>query len=149
MRKTTKSFSALGLDHAHEQNNADIKASGGTVGLTQDPSSLRRWAIGGPELCRLLNEFEEPLCENLSSDFHHEAYNSFQKNIATKCVAVKEAFLGFENPFKIEKEELIRLDTRIEVEKEGRDALNSLKEKGVTMYKDFVRERLLRQTKSP
>lgn len=148
VHKTTKAFSALGLDHAHEQNNAHIKASGGAVGLTQDPSSLRRWTIGGPEICRVLHEFEEPLIETSSSECHHEAYNSFQKNFAAKCVALKEAFLRFENPFTVEEDELMCLVTRIEVEEEGRDAVNSLEEKGVKLYKDFIQERLFCQTKS-
>ena len=78
MRKTSKPFSALGLDHAHEQNNAHIKASGGAIGLTQNPSSLRRWTIGGPEICRILKEFDGKENENSSSMTHHEENRSFQ-----------------------------------------------------------------------
>ena len=50
VNKTTRVFSAIALDHAHEQENAAIKGDGGAVGLTESPSELRRWMIGGPIL---------------------------------------------------------------------------------------------------
>lgn len=144
MRKTGKPFSALGLDHAHEQNNADIKSRGGAIGLTQNPSSLRRWTIGGPELTRILEEFENSGNTDSSyTTYHHEEYNSFQRKFAGKCVALKEAFLHFENPFTIDSCELLCLDTRVVIEKEGRDALYSLEEKGLLLYQNFVNDRLL------
>ena len=47
LQKSRRPFSKIGLDHAHEQNNALIKGEGGAVGLTDNPSALRRWMIGG------------------------------------------------------------------------------------------------------
>ena len=55
VRKTSKAFSNMAIDQAHEQNNA---ASKGAIGLTEDPSALRRWMVAGPELSRLVNTFE-------------------------------------------------------------------------------------------
>lgn len=46
-------FSALAIDHAHEQNNASVKGDGGAVGLTENPSALRRWMVSGPEMACL------------------------------------------------------------------------------------------------
>lgn len=40
--KKFNKFSALAIDHAHEQNNALIKLDGGAVGLTESPRALRR-----------------------------------------------------------------------------------------------------------
>ena len=37
-----------------EQNNAVIKDDGGAIGLTEDPTALRRWMIAGPEVSRLV-----------------------------------------------------------------------------------------------
>ena len=48
VHKTNREFSALALDQAHEQANAIIKADGGAIGLTEDPSALRRWMVAGP-----------------------------------------------------------------------------------------------------
>ena len=49
-KKTTRAFSAMALDQAHEQNNACVKGDGGAVGLTKNPSAFRRWMIAGPGL---------------------------------------------------------------------------------------------------
>ena len=49
VKKTNHIFSALGIDHAHEQANAMAKGDGGVIGLIEDPSALRRWMIAGPE----------------------------------------------------------------------------------------------------
>ena len=57
--KTEKVFSSIALDHAHEQVNASVKGEGGAVGLTENPAALRRWMIAGPEVARIIQEFEE------------------------------------------------------------------------------------------
>lgn len=48
----------MALDQSHEQCNKCIKGDGGIVGLTEDPTALRRWMLAGPEVVRLVNEFE-------------------------------------------------------------------------------------------
>ena len=58
VHKSTNAFSAIALDHAHEQENASIKGEGGAVGLTENPSALQRWMIGGPETARMVTEYE-------------------------------------------------------------------------------------------
>ena len=42
-----------------------VKGSGGAVGLTESPTAFRRWMLAGPEIARLLTQFEE---ENLPDD---------------------------------------------------------------------------------
>ena len=49
-QKTSRLFSAIALDQAHEQVNACIKGDGGAVGLTDDPNVLRHWMVAGPEV---------------------------------------------------------------------------------------------------
>jgi len=41
VQKTKRPFSAIALDHAHEQENALIKGDRGAVGLTENPAALR------------------------------------------------------------------------------------------------------------
>lgn len=82
-QKTKRPFSKIALDQAHEQNNALIKGDGGAVGLTDNPSALRRWMVGGPEVSRVIQEFETSLevCNHNSLlDHHHENNKSFQEN---------------------------------------------------------------------
>ena len=59
IHKTTNPFSAMAIDQAHEQNNSIVKGDGGAVGLTQNPAALRRWMLAGPEITRLIQEFEK------------------------------------------------------------------------------------------
>ena len=57
--KTHRAFSCIALDHAHEQANVLVKGEGGAVGLTGNPNALRRWMLGGPELSRMVEEYEK------------------------------------------------------------------------------------------
>ena len=58
VKKTTRSFSRIALDPAHEQNNAAIQGDSGAVGITQS-----RWpeTQDGPEIVRTTAEFERCL----------------------------------------------------------------------------------------
>ena len=49
VQQSTHAFSCMALDQSHEQSNKCIKGDGGVVGLTEDPSALRRWMLAGPE----------------------------------------------------------------------------------------------------
>ena len=51
-------FSSIPLDHTHKQVNALVKGEGGAVGLTESPAAIRRWMVAGPELSRMVKEFE-------------------------------------------------------------------------------------------
>ena len=50
-------FSAMAIDQAHEHANAVIKGEGGAIGVTEDPSALRRWMEAGPKVSRLATEY--------------------------------------------------------------------------------------------
>ena len=56
--KSSRTFSAIAIDQAHEQANAVIKGKGGAIGVTEEPSALRRWMVAGPEVSRLATEYE-------------------------------------------------------------------------------------------
>ena len=56
--KTPHAFSAIALDHAHEQVNTAVKGDSGVVGLTENTSALMRWKIAGPEIFRMIAEFQ-------------------------------------------------------------------------------------------
>ena len=58
VNKINRSFSALLIDHVHEQNTKIVKGDGGAIGLTESPTQLMRWMVSGPEMSRIINEFE-------------------------------------------------------------------------------------------
>ena len=52
------SFSAMAIDQAHEHANAVIKSDGEPISITEDAAALRRWMVAGPEVSRLVAEYE-------------------------------------------------------------------------------------------
>ena len=58
VQKTNLKFSRIGLDHNHEQLNAKVEGVGGAIGLTENETALQRWLVCGPEVARLLGEFD-------------------------------------------------------------------------------------------
>ena len=38
--------------------NAEIKGAGGAIGMTENDAALQRWLVSGPEVARMINEFE-------------------------------------------------------------------------------------------
>ena len=74
VQKTSTRFSAIPIDQAHEQENAKVKGSGGVVGLTENPAALSRWLISGPEMARLVTQFDEQYMPqpNREDTSHHE-----------------------------------------------------------------------------
>ena len=79
---TASTLSAIPIDQAHKQNNALVKGEGGAVGLTENPSALRRWMVSGPEIARIIKAFEASMVtecpETEQSAKHHEDTRSLQ-----------------------------------------------------------------------
>ena len=55
VHKTNRAFSAIALDHVHEQMNAHVTGVGGAIGLTERSDALLRWMVSGPEIARILS----------------------------------------------------------------------------------------------
>lgn len=73
VNKTNRNFSAISIDQVHEQLNSLVKGDGGAIGLTESDTALNRWIISGPEIIRLLGEFEENVVQVGKQDCkHHE-----------------------------------------------------------------------------
>jgi len=83
VQKTKRIFSAIPIDQAHKQNNACVKSDGGAVGFTENPSALRRWMISGPEVTRVIGEFENPYLHGNArvSTCHHDQYQVYRHHL--------------------------------------------------------------------
>ena len=81
VHKTKHDFSVLAPDQDHEQANAAIKADGGAIGLTNNPSALRKWMVSGPEVSHLVPnyEMEAQAKEASNHSLHHEQTPHAQK----------------------------------------------------------------------
>ena len=71
VHKTSRRFSSTALDHAHKQVNAAMKGDRGAVGFAENPSALRRWMVAGPEIARMIQEFEGD-CSTTDEYDHHK-----------------------------------------------------------------------------
>jgi len=114
IQKTSRQFSAMPIDQAHEQNNAAIKGDGGAVGLTDNPSALRRWMVAGPEVARLIREFQNEIDSfNEPPDTrHHDQSASVQSAFVKDVQSMVNVMEDFGNPFTDDCQDLLVLDTK-------------------------------------
>lgn len=74
VHKLSQQFLVVANDQAHEQANTVIKADRGAIGMTEDPSALRRWMIAGAEVSHLVAQCEAACGTKDSTEHisHHE-----------------------------------------------------------------------------
>ncbi|KAK3889182.1 hypothetical protein Pcinc_006754 [Petrolisthes cinctipes] len=144
LAKTTNKFSAMPFDQAHEQENKIVKSSGGIVGLTENPVALRRWVLSGPEISRLLKQFEEEYHpdddpESLEEFHHHEQDPATQKTFQRQVTNLSETIRRICNPFLDDFPDLISLDNRNCTDGSAIVSLHTLEERGKKQYEEFVK----------
>ena len=148
IRKSERYFSAISTDQAHEQNNAIIKGDGGAIGILNDASTLDRWTTSGPEVARILAEFD--VCNTNTSKpntNHHQQtkseQNRFYKNVHNLVNSIEE----YGNPFLDVSEDLVVLDTRDIADKSVVNTVKSIEKVGTESYSNYVNERIISHTR--
>ena len=93
-------FSRMALDQVHEQNNKIIKGQGGASEFLnlKDESTLLRWETRGPEVGRILCQFEEEMKDDdasfhTTSNKHHVDNEHFRLNFRMDVQTVFKAIL--------------------------------------------------------
>ena len=118
VHKTQNKFSAMAIDQCHEQNNGAVKGSGGAVGLTANPATLRRWTVAGPEVARLVAEFEEdqvdggPEAKRNIEGLHHEQQPGVQSVFLKDVQSLTLVLQDMGNPFLEESNDLFVLENK-------------------------------------
>ena len=96
MQKTNRKFSRIGLNHNHEQLNAKVKSVSGVISLTEHESAIRRWLIAGPQIARLLEEYEDNEAEILAVRENHDSSRAtqrkFKQDVRLLAPAIEEPF---------------------------------------------------------
>jgi len=121
------------------------------IGLTENENALRRWLIAGPEIARLLQEFEisssEPDSEDSvsASDMaaHHEVKPNVQCCFLKDVNALVDKFQQLGNPFQDDSGTLFSLQSKYVIEHSTAAAMCTIFEKGKCQYGQFVKERLV------
>ena len=140
VHKSQRDFSALAIDHAHEQNNAVIKGDGGAIGLTEDSGALRRWMVAGPEVSRLVAGYEAKsgVKDAAFSSKHHEQTKSAQKSFFQKAKALVTVVKEMGNPFQEDSADLLVLDTKNIADPALASLVGTHHKRGVEMFQLFM-----------
>jgi len=116
----------LSLDQAHEQLNANVKGDGGVIGLTPNDTALHRWIVAGPDVARLLSEFEGDSILTHDSYLHHEQQQPATQHIFVNDVRkLVSSLQRFGNPFE-DQHDLVVLNSRRIVAAEVADCAGKL-----------------------
>ena len=59
IQKSNRTFSSIGIDQAHEQNNKIVKIDGGAVGLFDNEQAILEWTITGPYIAEMVSSFSD------------------------------------------------------------------------------------------
>lgn len=88
VNKTNRAFSSLAIDQVHEQNNKIVKGDGGAIGLTENSSQLLRRMVSGPEMSRIIKDFEfsQELVRNIPKQEEQEGQEDFRHHEQIKGV---------------------------------------------------------------
>ena len=149
VKKTPHAFSALAIDQAHEQNNASVKGDGGAVGLTENPAAFRRWMVLGPEMARVIAEFQATSDKRTKkTDFkHHEQTKHKQLAFARDVKSLSGVMREMGNPFCDDSSDLLVLDSRDLADPAVINTVRQIEKLGQEQYNTYVDERLVNQTK--
>ena len=114
VHKSSRDFSAMAIDQAHEQANAVIKGDGGAVGVTENPSALRRWMVSGPEVSHLVAQYDAVFQakDATQNTRHHEQTERNQRLFMDKVNKLTKVIGDLGNPFQEESKDLLTLDTK-------------------------------------
>ena len=105
----------MAIDQAHEQSNAHVKGEGGAIGLTQNGELLQRWMVAGPEVARLVGEFESSLKHQQklpTATTNHEHSRANHANFGSHVQSLVDAIDEMGNPFADNGSQLYRIDTK-------------------------------------
>ena len=142
VHKSGREFSAIAIDQAHEQANAVIKGDGGAVGLTEDPSALRRWMVAGPEVSQLIARYETASEAKDAAILgkHHEQTERAQRVFSCKVKKLSRVMKDMGNPFQEEGDDLVTLDTKDIAHPSAGALIRSHYQSGKSQFDAFIRD---------
>ena len=139
-------FLSIALDQAHEQVNAIVKGERGAVGLTENPSALRRLMIAGPEVARMVQELENSA--SVDNCIHHEQTPAIQREFRKDVMSVISRFGALGNPFTEESPDLFAIHTKDVMVGCVVDSVKNVMNLGEDQFRSFVKERFVERSKA-
>ena len=120
------------------------------MGLTESSFQLLRWMVSGPEIARLIAEFEsmkDAIKTNQSKGpdvHHHEQVKGVQERFQIQVKALVEVMETLGNPFKEDSVDLLVLDTKDIANEQVVATVNEIEKAGQDQFQVFVEERLIK-----
>ena len=117
-----------------------MKGKGGVVGLTENPTGLKRWMIAGLQFARQNTEFESLFLPEMDPDVnsrHHEEGLALQQSFKKQVTSLIHVIEDFGNPFMDSGPELVVLNTRNCL---SYKAASSVEVLGKLQYDEFKKE---------
>ena len=139
--KSQRNFSRIAIDQVHEQLNAAIKGDGGGVGLTENDAALCRWTVTGPEIVRMLEQFEYIFLVDSTETKHHEQTACFENHFKRDVSRMLD-ILAVEIPFSTTSgDDLITLCANTIADKAVAQTVKSATDTGNEQFETFFKER--------
>ena len=113
LHESSRIFSGVALDQAHEHNNRLVKTDGGVIGITENETALLRWMTSGPEISQLVKSYEVSANDNSKKTSHHDDIPSEQKKFLRGVNEMTETIEEFGNPFLEESKDLVSLESNL------------------------------------
>ena len=131
VQKSSQPFSSIALDQAKVMVELLV---------------CSRDMIGGPELARVIFQFEESIerlaggKNGMAPTKHHEQTRGTQSKFAMQVQNLVEAFEEMGNPFTEDGEDLLRIDTTDMADSSAIKNLQDAENTGTEQYQDFVKQ---------
>ena len=140
--KTQNPFAMIGFDQTHEQQNKELKMHGGTLSLS-DECVFTKWAVAGPEIARVITEFEAGMYTRENAVLkHHDHSPSVQQRFFAHSKALVIAFQEAGNPFDADSHEVVIIYTREVMPDNVARSIMDAHGEGKKQHADFVEHRL-------
>ena len=148
-QKSENQFSQMPLDQVHKQNNCPIESCGDATDLVNnvEESVLIRWGTCGPEVPRIINEFEESMKLEMPEDddsnlhLYYENSATYRKKISSDVEILCKGMTV--NPFSQTK--VMTINNSHAIPDAAFNTLNKMEEVGKKQFIDFLNDRLIYQ----
>ena len=113
VNKNTIPFCDIGPDHALEQINRLVKATGGLFGITLNENARKRFFLISADLVRLTEEANEMTRDSEAArKRHNELSQAILKRQTKNAQKLVSTIDGFINPFSFQENGIINLVTK-------------------------------------
>ena len=109
--------------------------------MTEDAAALRRWMISGPEIARVVTEFEETFMKSKTENVrHHEQSPGVQYCFAKDVKALVDTIEEMRNPFLEDSMDLLVLDNKDIMPGIVVESVKNAQQIGQSQYEEYTKQ---------